>query len=185
MKRSTILSFILLLTVTLFSQNSRAQDYLRWGLPEEALLRLGKGSTRAVAWSKDGTCLAVAGSFGIWFYDAHTGAEVSLLGPSGAASVAFSPDGQTLASGGGDDTVRLWDVATGQEIRTMNVHTRDVHSVAFSPDGQTLASGSGDKTVRLWDVATGQEKGALTEPNRLGRVGRVFAGWDDAGSRQW
>ncbi len=70
-------------------------------------------------------------------------------------SVTFSPDGQTLASGSSDDTIRLWDVATGAERHTIMGPRGDVRSVAFSPDGQTLASRSSDDTIRLWDVATG------------------------------
>ena len=71
--------------------------------------------------------------------------------------VAFSPDGHKLASASGDQTVKLWDAATGMEIRTLRGHTKNVACVAFSPDGQRLASSSADLTVRVWDVATGQE----------------------------
>ncbi|MDE0638012.1 MAG: WD40 repeat domain-containing protein, partial [Candidatus Poribacteria bacterium] len=67
-------------------------------------------------------------------------------------SVAFSPDGQTLASGSSDYTIRLWDVATGEHKQTLQGHIDHVDSVAFSPDGQTLASGSSDGTVLLWHV---------------------------------
>ena len=72
-------------------------------------------------------------------------------------SVAFSPDGRTLASGSWDNTIKLWEVATGREARSLAGHTGDACSVAFSPDGRTLASGSSDNTIKLWDVATGRE----------------------------
>src|SRR5947209_5823363 len=69
-------------------------------------------------------------------------------------SVAFSPDGKTLASSGADQTVRLWEVATNRELATLRGHTGQVWSVAFSPDGKTLASSSRDGAVKLWDVVT-------------------------------
>ena len=77
-------------------------------------------------------------------------------------SVAFSRDG-TLASGGQDGTVILWDAITEQPIATLTGHTASARSVAFSPDGSILASGSHDGTVILWDVATQQPKDTLTE----------------------
>jgi WD40 repeat protein len=71
-------------------------------------------------------------------------------------SVAFSPDGETLASGSSDNTIKLWDVSSGMLVRTLSGHTSYVYSVAFSPDGETtLASGSVDHTIKLWDVASG------------------------------
>ena len=70
-------------------------------------------------------------------------------------SVAFSPDGQLVASASEDTTVRLWDAKTGVAHQTLKGHTGAVAAVAFSPDGQLVASASFDITVRLWDTKTG------------------------------
>ena len=71
-------------------------------------------------------------------------------------SVAFSPDGKTLAAGSADDTVRLWNVSDPAHPaplgRPLTGAAGYVQSVAFSPDGKTLAAGSADDTVRLWNV---------------------------------
>ena len=88
-------------------------------------------------------------------------------------SVAFSPDGHTLASGGEDDTIHLWDVNTGELLRTLTGHKYDVTSVAFSPDGHTLASGGGDETIHLWDVNTGELLKTLKEDTEIEDVTSV------------
>jgi WD40 repeat protein len=74
---------------------------------------------------------------------------------SGVTSVAFSPDGGRVLSGGSDNTIKLWEVATGALIRTFEGHSAIVASVAFSPDGTRVLSGGWDKTIKLWDTATG------------------------------
>ncbi|WP_396230063.1 WD40 repeat domain-containing protein, partial [Frankia sp. CpI1-P] len=64
--------------------------------------------------------------------------------------MAFSPDGSMLATAAADGTARLWDVATGQPLRTLTGHNGSVWSVAFSPDGTLLATAADDRTARLW-----------------------------------
>ncbi|KAJ5730165.1 vegetative incompatibility protein HET-E-1 [Penicillium malachiteum] len=83
-------------------------------------------------------------------------------------SVAFSPDGQTVASGSYNHTIKLWDARTGKELQTLRGHSGSIWSVAFSPDGQTVASSSDDHTIKLWDAHTGKELQTLK-----GHSGRV------------
>jgi hypothetical protein len=77
---------------------------------------------------------------------------------SDVTSCAFSPDGRYALSASSDDTLRLWEVATGQELRRFTGHTDWVHGCAFSPDGRYALSASADHTLRLWEVATGAQR---------------------------
>ena len=67
-------------------------------------------------------------------------------------SIAFSPDGKFIASGGRDSRIEIWDVATGLSLRELRGHTGPVLAVAVSPDGRMIASGSEDRTIRIWDA---------------------------------
>jgi len=67
--------------------------------------------------------------------------------------VAFSPDGKALASGGQDNTVRVWDAETGRELAVLRGHDNTVHSVVYTRDGSRIASGGRDGTVHLWEAA--------------------------------
>ena len=81
--------------------------------------------------------------------------------PDGIPGIAFTPDGRHLVSGGRDSSVKIWEVASGRELRSLSGHGDAVSAVAVSPDGRLLASASRDKTVKLWDSVTGREVRAL------------------------
>jgi len=76
-------------------------------------------------------------------------------------AIVFSPDGKLVASTSYDNTVRLWDTATGESCGVLKGHSNRVRALAFSPDGKQIASASDDETVRLWDPATGESCGIL------------------------
>ncbi|MCS6936254.1 MAG: WD40 repeat domain-containing protein [Candidatus Bipolaricaulota bacterium] len=129
---------------------------------------------RSVAFSPDGRLLA-SGALDqtIKLWEVASGSLVrTLSGPTNIVfSVAFSPDGQLLASDSCGRTdrsgrciqgeIKLWEVSSGREVRTLSGHTRGVWSVAFSPNGQLLASGANDRNIKLWEVTSGQEVRSL------------------------
>ncbi|MCA2642354.1 MULTISPECIES: serine/threonine-protein kinase [unclassified Microcystis] len=89
--------------------------------------------------------------------------EKTLTGHSDSVlSAAYSSDSRYLASGSGDNTIKIWEVAKGKELRTLTGHSSGVYSVVYSPDGRYLASGSGDNTIKIWEVAKEKELRTLT-----------------------
>lgn len=102
-------------------------------------------------------------------YLADGGAMMLLIDPtvstmvitSGVQGVAYSHDGERLVSASSDDTARVWDASTGEELLTLAGHTSDVLSAEFSPDDGQIATAGADGTVRLWDAETGEEVGVL------------------------
>ena len=151
--------------LVLFLPATFAQEATQTILPDGAVKRFGKGFMRAVLYTPDGAYLAVGGSAGIWFYDSTTYREVAWIPVhiGRDSSVVFSPDGKTLSSVVPGNTVRLWDVKTGEQKGTLDGHLSLISTDGvFSPDGVTLATGSRVQTVRLWDIKTGEQKGTLT-----------------------
>lgn len=124
-------------------------------------------SARVFAFSPNGRLLAAQNGRNVVIREAATGREIRTFEAHTEAvySIAFSPDGRVIATGGGgkrgDSTVRTWNVETGARIFTMEGHTESVFSLAFSPDGRRLASGALDNSIKIWDPATGKHQASL------------------------
>jgi eukaryotic-like serine/threonine-protein kinase len=111
--------------------------------------------------------------------DSHAPLRLTLNGHTGPVwSAAFAPDGLTLATGGDDSSIRLWDPATGSEKAVLSGHDSAVLTVTFSHSGKLLISGGGDGTLRLWDVPAGTERPPLFQ--LTGTVRRAPISPDDS-----
>ncbi len=107
-------------------------------------------------------------------------------------AVAFSPDGQLVASAGADQAVHVWERGTGRAIKTLRGHAGPIRALAFSPDSRRLVSGSADTTLRFWDVMNGRElQTARTSFGSIRAIafapdGKTIAtGGDDSTLRLW
>jgi hypothetical protein len=143
----------------------------------------------AAPFSPDGTTIAGGSQTGnnvlVWDVASRRVLQ-TFSGPSDKVqSVAFSPDGKSLVSGGNDPTIFIWDLSNPQAGRKLVGHKQEVYSVAFSTDGKRIASASFDTNVIVWDVASGQPLKTLAGANKMSAA--IFssddgwlatAGWD-------
>ncbi len=130
-------------------------------------------SVNDLEFSPDGTVLAVATPIGVWIYDMSTRETLRLITADkhGISSISFSPDGKTLAGGGADKIVYLWDFRTGKRKQSFIGHIGNIVNVSFSYNGKTLASASIHET-NLWDVNSGIHK-------------KMYNGYTDKRSTLW
>ena len=137
-----------------FSTTAFSESHNRFGLPTGAKARIGKGEIHQLKFFPNSKRLAVATSIGIWIYDPLTGEALDLLtGHTGPVlSLAFSHDGETLATGSEDGTIQLWNTNTSELKTTYIGHKDSVAMIVFSPSGKMFASCTERDQVNIWDT---------------------------------
>jgi RNA polymerase sigma factor (sigma-70 family) len=141
-----------------------------WRLDAGKLMRTIPDKADAFSFSGDGKRLATAHMGAVRLWDVASGKEITSRDGHYARieAVAVSPDGRLVASGGYDQVIQLWDMATGKPVRKLFYPPQDhIFALAFSPDSQTLASsatGTRDPSIRLWEVASGKKIRKLLAP---------------------
>ncbi|HEX7312606.1 MAG TPA: caspase family protein [Pyrinomonadaceae bacterium] len=149
-----------------------------------------------IAFTQDGRTMASWFDLGktIKVWDITTGKELHTLssGENILASVAFSPDGKTVAARSGNGIITLWDVASGEVLRALSLGAGASDLFVFSPDGETIAAVKSGRTISLWSVATGKEFRSLTGHDALitsiafsSDGARLASGSDDATVKLW
>ena len=143
-----------------------------WSVATGELVRghrkLGASEQGCLAFAPDGKTLVYFDNGNFYILDGNSGGELRHFPAAKGndswvpVSVAFSPDGKLLATGSYKGQVRLWKVATGEELSRLDGHHDRVFGVAFSRDGKTLASAGEDRTVRVWKVGSGKEIWKIT-----------------------
>ena len=134
----------------------------------EPTTSLGNGTVREIAYSPDGKSIAAVGALGIWLYDAESLAKLGLI-KGGAYTIAFNPNGDTLATASGSGrTVHLWDVKTQRKVGGLLFPgKRGVTALTYTPDGTTLAAGYGNGDIALWDTETQKKTALLDTPSSV------------------
>ncbi len=172
-----------------------------WDMANRREFRAFSGPTSftcAVRFSPDGKVLAAAGyetgsGNPIYLYDVAAGKERTRLTGhphGGIRRLLFTPDGKQLVSGGFDGAVRVWDLASGKEVRSIDAETGTVYSLSLSPDGHTLAT-AGRDGLRLWDLNTGKSlpRGTMKCDGCVAVAyspdGKLLASGDSSSVRLW
>ncbi len=167
------------------------------GQEESSLVgQLESEAIKNVVFLPDGKTVVLEGARPMKLWDVVTGRKLTSFVFTGhvgqVSSIALSPDGKTVVSGhiartrgavwldlspddkivvsvggGGDETIKLWEVDTGTELRTLVGHKKGLNCVAFSSDGETVVAGSSNNnTIKRWDVATGRKLSTLSVHGR-------------------